>query len=96
MSCARCSGAIRRRRSVTDPRLKTKGHLKGWPDCLLCLAPRMGLKSTTCELTVVFLSPHLGVKKLNQLNQMPDYTAPDVNMLHLAKSRAANNKIKRN
>ena len=31
----------------TDPLEKTKGHLKGWPDCLLCLAPRVGFESTT-------------------------------------------------
>jgi hypothetical protein len=71
---------------------KTKGHPKGWPDCLLCLAPRTGFESTTCELTVVFLSHHRGGNQLNQLNQLHNYTAPDVNMLHIAESGAENNK----
>jgi hypothetical protein len=61
---------------------------------MLCLAPRVGFESTTGELTVVFLSHHWGVNQLNQLNQLPNYTAPDVNMLHIAESSAENNKIK--
>jgi hypothetical protein len=42
---------------------KQKGHLKGWPDRLLCLAPRVGFEFKTCELTVVFLSHHWGGNK---------------------------------
>ena len=38
--------------------------------------------------------PPLGVNQLNQLNQLHNYTAPDVNMLHIAESSAENNKIK--
>ena len=58
---------------------------------MLCLAPRVGFESTTRELTVVFLTHHWGD---NQLNKLHNYTAPDVNMLHIAESSAENNKIK--
>ncbi|MDP2758969.1 MAG: hypothetical protein Q8O64_00995 [Sideroxyarcus sp.] len=40
------------------------------------------------------LCHHWVVNQLNQLNQLHNYTAPDVNMLHIAESSAENNKIK--
>jgi hypothetical protein len=51
--------------------------------------PRAGSESTTWELTVVFLSHHRGG---DQLNKTRHYTAPGVNMLHIAESGAENNK----
>ncbi|HCI51988.1 MAG TPA: hypothetical protein DE312_01440 [Gallionella sp.] len=52
----------------------------------------VGYETTACELTVAFISHYRGISQLNQLNQMSDYTAPDANMLDIARSRADNNK----
>ncbi|HSM99161.1 MAG TPA: hypothetical protein VLS47_09130 [Gallionella sp.] len=56
--------------------------------------PRAGFESTPRELAVVLLGRHWGANKLDQLNQLHNYTAPDVNMLHIAGSSAENSKIK--
>ena len=86
MSCARVdlkfivAGGQRPRRSE-----KQKGHREGWPDCLLCLAPRVGFESTTCELTAVFLSHHWWKQSIKSAGY---YTVFDVNMLRIDESSA--------
>lgn len=54
---------------------------------MLRLAPRVGLASTTCELTAVFPSHYW---RKNQLNQFDNYTVSGVNMLRIDESGAGN------
>jgi len=39
---------------------KAKGHPEGWPECLLCLAPRPSLEPGTCGSASGIVRSHVG------------------------------------